>query len=182
MGGQRVPSTLSQILTRSQPSTYVCRSCRNQLKTARRPNADQIRRASNTPVIDYVRRKIWGTDNPPGPADPYGPGWADHRRMALERQREERSVAELSPQERAAEDELQRDERELRAAQPNYFPNRGDETRENTLEENELVEDDLAAEDPDEYKAAQSWDGLEHVGHRGNWKDIAPKPEDEYQS
>jgi len=31
------------------------------------------------------------------------------------------------------------------------------------------------------YVEAQTWDGLEHVGHRGHWKDIPAKPQDQFE-
>lgn len=30
------------------------------------------------------------------------------------------------------------------------------------------------------YNEAQTWDGLEHVGHKGHWKDLPARPEDEF--
>ncbi|KIW16856.1 hypothetical protein PV08_04046 [Exophiala spinifera] len=31
------------------------------------------------------------------------------------------------------------------------------------------------------YVEAETWDGLEHVGHQGHWKDIPAKPEDDFE-
>jgi len=33
-----------------------------------------------------------------------------------------------------------------------------------------------------EYVPAETWDGLEHVGHKGHWRDLAPEPVDEITS
>ena len=43
----------------------------------------------------------------------------------------------------------------------------------------------MNASEPDpeaaiEYKPAQTWDGLEHVGHKGDWRDIPPTELDAY--
>jgi hypothetical protein len=35
---------------------------------------------------------------------------------------------------------------------------------------------------PEEYYVpAETWDGLEHMGHKGHWADIPPRPEDSYR-
>ena len=46
------------------------------------------------------------------------------------------------------------------------------------------AEDDDADRDfvPKEYTPSETWDGLEHIGHKGHWRDIEPKPEDYFQA
>ncbi|CAG8903950.1 unnamed protein product [Penicillium egyptiacum] len=53
-------------------ANFVCSSCRIQA-TPRISPLGQVRRyASDSPgILERARRKIWGTDKPPGPADPY---------------------------------------------------------------------------------------------------------------
>ncbi|KAJ4516483.1 hypothetical protein HRR83_001817 [Exophiala dermatitidis] len=43
-----------------------------------------------------------------------------------------------------------------------------------------LAESRTTDEDP-EYKEAYTWDGLEHIGHQGHWRDLPPRPEDEFE-
>ncbi|KAG9777191.1 hypothetical protein KCU88_g4600, partial [Aureobasidium melanogenum] len=43
-----------------------------------------------------------------------------------------------------------------------------------------LAESRVTDEDP-EYKEAYTWDGLEHIGHQGHWRDLPPRPEDEFE-
>ncbi|KAI9870193.1 MAG: hypothetical protein M1823_008820, partial [Watsoniomyces obsoletus] len=63
-GSQRVPAALSQVALKTRSSLFVCRSCRRELQNPPRPNAHQIRHAM-TPFTKSLRKKIWGTDNPP---------------------------------------------------------------------------------------------------------------------
>lgn len=60
---------------RGPRSLYVCSTCRQTAS----PRAGvfmqtQSRQASSNtdPLTEKVRRKLWGTDNPPGLKDPYG--------------------------------------------------------------------------------------------------------------
>ena len=77
------------ILSSSFPtaSSYICRQCRRKVSAAT-PRTSLLssspflshRQASNAPFLDKVRKKVWGTNLPPGPADPYGsPGVIDER-------------------------------------------------------------------------------------------------------
>lgn len=36
-------------------------------------------------------------------------------------------------------------------------------------------------EPQEEYKPAETWDGLRHIGHRGHWRDMPPRSQDAYQ-
>ncbi|OQE33057.1 hypothetical protein PENFLA_c001G08558 [Penicillium flavigenum] len=54
-------------------ANFICSSCRIQA-TPRVSPVGQVRRYasdSSTGVLERARRKLWGTDKPPGPADPY---------------------------------------------------------------------------------------------------------------
>ncbi|KAL4944215.1 hypothetical protein BDV06DRAFT_210424 [Aspergillus oleicola] len=53
---------------------YVCSTCRQEARPRPFVACQFLRNASDssTPITERVRRKIWGTDNPPGLKDPYG--------------------------------------------------------------------------------------------------------------
>ncbi len=62
-------------------SAFVCRSCRTRLSSTgqRAAISTSTRGARNgdnssekVPFTEKVRRRIWGTESPPGQADPYG--------------------------------------------------------------------------------------------------------------
>lgn len=54
-------------------SLYVCSNCRQDYLPRASLSPQSRRNASgDTPFTEKVRRKIWGTDNPPGLKDPYG--------------------------------------------------------------------------------------------------------------
>ncbi|KAL2807870.1 glucosidase II beta subunit-like protein-domain-containing protein [Aspergillus granulosus] len=52
---------------------YVCSVCRHEARPRPFVARQFLRNASDsTPITERVRRKLWGTDNPPGLKDPYG--------------------------------------------------------------------------------------------------------------
>ncbi|KAL4956954.1 ribosomal subunit 39S-domain-containing protein [Aspergillus filifer] len=53
---------------------YVCSTCRQSARPRPLVARQFLRHASDnsTPITERVRRKLWGTDNPPGLEDPYG--------------------------------------------------------------------------------------------------------------
>ncbi|KAI9375436.1 ribosomal subunit 39S-domain-containing protein [Aspergillus egyptiacus] len=52
---------------------YVCSVCRQEARPRPLGTRQFLRNASDsTPITERVRRKLWGTDNPPGLKDPYG--------------------------------------------------------------------------------------------------------------
>ncbi|KAL1986805.1 hypothetical protein VTN96DRAFT_5458 [Rasamsonia emersonii] len=55
-------------------SLYVCSNCRQDFLPRASPSPQTTRRnaSGNVPFTEKVRRKLWGTDNPPGLKDPYG--------------------------------------------------------------------------------------------------------------
>ncbi|KAI9887950.1 MAG: hypothetical protein M1823_000207 [Watsoniomyces obsoletus] len=78
-------ATTAGRLFNARPS--VCLLCRNQAThiTSRAPFTTTARRAS---ALDSLRRKIWGTDNPPGQADPYTRLSPEEKERELRRQAE----------------------------------------------------------------------------------------------
>jgi hypothetical protein len=99
--GKRLPSAASQLLAPNR-SAYVCQSCRRRLHNTpvSKSSQTQVRRSTGSAFLDSVRKKIWGTDNPPGLANPYGPGWREKKKMREEAERREN----LSPAQQAGED------------------------------------------------------------------------------
>ncbi|KAJ9302248.1 hypothetical protein DTO271G3_1114 [Paecilomyces variotii] len=84
-------------------SLYVCSTCRQEF----RPQvfsasvAHRFRRhasSNDTPFTEKVRRKIWGTDNPPGLKDPYGGEGVIERAMRKRRQGAEEEVVAAEQQ------------------------------------------------------------------------------------
>ena len=53
---------------------YVCSTCRQSARPRPLVARQFLRHASDnsTPITERVRRKLWGTDKPPGLEDPYG--------------------------------------------------------------------------------------------------------------
>ena len=193
-GSRRLPAAISRVAAYSKPAPYVCRRCRQHLHKAPKLNPQQTRHAS-TEWTEKLRRKIWGTDNPPGLADPYGPSWADRRRMQQQQAEEEERRSRMTPEERIAEDALEaqsrdaldpqsRDALEPQSTDALEPQSRDALDRPNIIDRDfdEPFEDDPIAHQDihQEYKPAQTWDGLEHIGHKGHWKDVAPTLEDEY--
>jgi len=146
-------TVLSQI-----PTPYICRSCRHFVFRQRLAGAQSVRHVSSKtlPFTERLRRKIWGTDNPPGLKDPYGgPSF-------LERWQEERrsrnDVALPLPESETKHDTVPslQSHAELRSG-----------TDEGLVQKMEYI-------------PAKTWDRLEHVGHKGDWWDIPPTVADEF--
>ena len=82
----RTVQSLDSAFSQRVSSTYICPSCRRS-HFPRGFARDQRRHASNKnlPFTEKLRRKIWGTDNPPGLKDPYGgPSFLERRRAERE--------------------------------------------------------------------------------------------------
>lgn len=64
---------------------YVCSSCRQEARPRPVLARQFLRNASSssgtTPLTEKVRRKLWGTENPPGLKDPYGGPGALERKL-----------------------------------------------------------------------------------------------------
>jgi hypothetical protein len=152
---------LSDIATGKLVSApYICRSCRHLALRQRVTSWQSLRHASSEEIAitEKVRRKIWGTDNPPGLADPYG------GESFLEKRRKERALQKEAQELKESEEEH---------ATPAMLERSGGTTQ---------AMDSNAGSDylPKEYVRSETWDGLEHLGHKGHWRDIPPKPEDEF--
>jgi len=134
------------LLFASSRPAYICRRCwRQTLDTAFKPNpslqASLITRrcASSSSLPDRLRKRIWGTDKPPGAEDPYGPPGA----------------FELKRKERETED---RDEGTVQA-----------ETRPpQTLRQRIEEESQEGLEDPPDASEATTWEGMPVLG-RPDW-------------
>ena len=91
---------LAQLSSR-QTSAYVCLQCQRQAshtvakaKWAPKSRSLPCRYASSSSFSDKLRKRIWGTDNPPGPEDPYGSsGVLEQRRREKAARDEEQGLA-----------------------------------------------------------------------------------------
>lgn len=95
----------------SPQSCYVCLQCRLRASTASRATNPSItlpfasRRHAGS-VTDRLRKKIWGTETPPGQEDPYGKeGVFDRRRREKEQEREKDRELEQVPQKEVGKSE-----------------------------------------------------------------------------
>ncbi|KAH8432595.1 mitochondrial 54S ribosomal mL50 protein [Aspergillus melleus] len=80
---------------------YVCSVCRHEALPRPLVARQFLRNASsyNTPLTERVRRKLWGTDNPPGLKDPYGgEGVLERKFKKSQPEGQNDSVAETNPQ------------------------------------------------------------------------------------
>ena len=141
---------------------YVCSTCRQEARPRAALLARQFpRHASSSnngaasPLTERVRRKLWGTDNPPGLKDPYG------GRGVLEQKSGRDGAVEQQQQQQEGGEEQVRSQLEVQEGQQ------------------EGAEQDSAAVGA-EYVPATSWEGLERVGHLGRWADLPPSVEDSY--
>ena len=77
----------SKLFHQATQVPYVCSSCRHQAQSLQ---LQTIRNASSgLPFTERLRRKIWGTDSPPGLKDPYGgPSYFERRRQDSQTERE----------------------------------------------------------------------------------------------
>ena len=71
-------ASYSNRLSCTSSSQFICLQCRQGASFTFRPNpkppstsSTALRHASSVPFSEKLRRRIWGTDNPPGQKDPY---------------------------------------------------------------------------------------------------------------
>lgn len=83
-------------LSSQSSNPYLCAACKYQ-RTAFSTSTLRAAR-DKVPLTEKVRRKIWGTDQPPGQADPYG----DASVLDRTKEREKRLDAEEAEEEAAA--------------------------------------------------------------------------------
>jgi hypothetical protein len=147
-------------------SSYICSSCRHAAFRRRLADFTALRHASssNIPFTEKIRRKIWGTDNPPGLADPYG-GPSFFERRWRQKQLQQKGVNESS--------------QVVSRTPPGPSATDLETKAQKKHSQEEAVRKEGAAA---EYVPAETWDGLEHVGHKGHWRDLAPEPVDEITS
>ncbi|KAL4893378.1 ribosomal subunit 39S-domain-containing protein [Aspergillus ambiguus] len=74
---------------------YVCSVCRQEARPRPLLARQFLRNASSntTPITERVRRKIWGTENPPGLKDPYGESLLE-KRFRKDQPEQQQAVAE----------------------------------------------------------------------------------------
>jgi hypothetical protein len=111
------------------------------------------------PFVEKLRRSIWAKDSTPSTEDPYDGG------NFLERRSKERAQAN----EARVLKELEEENAVQRVAPSGV--------------KSQAVDGDARNDYmPREYVPSETWDGLEHVGHKGHWRDIPPTPEDDFQA
>lgn len=141
-------------------SLYVCSSCRQEARPRPLVVARQfVRNASNdsAPLTERVRRRIWGTENPPGMKDPYGGKGILEQKFG--RGENQNSVIP---------------EEEVEA--PEQRQGQGLQTIETRDGEQEVVPENVDTD----YVPVTSWEGLQRVGHLGRWSDYPPSEGDVY--
>ncbi|ODM17172.1 hypothetical protein SI65_07571 [Aspergillus cristatus] len=82
---------------------YVCSSCRQEARPRPVLARQFLRNASSgsTPLTEKVRRKLWGTENPPGLKDPYGGPGALEKKLRGNQNVQEEGAAEVESAEPA---------------------------------------------------------------------------------
>ncbi|KAL4788246.1 ribosomal subunit 39S-domain-containing protein [Aspergillus varians] len=133
---------------------YVCSVCRQEARPRPFVARQFLRNASDstTPITERVRRKIWGTDNPPGLKDPYGgEGIFEKKFKKNQAVRQEDQAVEVTPA-----------ETQSAAA--------------------EAAVEDAVPENDAAYEAATTWEGLQRIGHLGRWSDLPASEADAYNS
>ena len=146
-------TTLRQLSSRAlsaerSRTPFVCSRCRNSVLFAADSSSPSLiqsiqRRAESTgdklPFGEKLRRKIWGTDKPPGQRNPY---------------------EQLTPEERAKQlEEREIEEREASASREKQLFDRASDQ--------EYA--DAPAPITDGYVPAATWDGLDQVGGAHGW-------------
>lgn len=101
-----------------------------------------------------MRRKIWGTENPPGLKDPYGGKGVLEKRFGKESSVMEEGEAEAQAQ-------------ELGQGQ-------------GSVESQEQGQEGAPPAVDAKYVPATSWEGLQRVGHLGRWSDYPHSEGDVY--
>ncbi|ETN47004.1 uncharacterized protein HMPREF1541_01194 [Cyphellophora europaea CBS 101466] len=165
---QRLSATVG-VITRTASSPYICASCRTRAAASSHASAQsrqQLRHSSDIPFTEKIRRKIWGTDNPPGLKDPYGGPSFLERRLAQRKQAQQSAGQELS-QETSQEVQSQLD-----AAHEDQ-PTVRSSPRNNSAPDSWVVDrSDAEPLKPSRgtYEPAISWEGLDWVGDKGEYQ------------
>lgn len=83
-------------LIRRAPPSYLCSACKRQANPF---STSVIREApATTPFTEKIRRRIWGTDQPPGQEDPYGVASINEQTRSQEEDASAKTEAEEYPQ------------------------------------------------------------------------------------
>ena len=173
----RSSSPCTQI--RSQ-STFICKQCRKQ---ALSPGSTLLhatyvpRRYASSggdkdesekekiPYTEKLRRKIWGTDLPPGQKDPYAKLSPEQRQQEIEERELQRAERELEED----NERLAREGKTIAAVEPEI-----------RTESEEVDVDDLVLDPEEGYVPALSADGLERLGGATGWWEGAWDSENQY--
>lgn len=99
---------------------YVCSVCRHEARPRPLLARQFLRNASSntTPITERVRRKIWGTDNPPGLKDPYGESLLEKRFRKEQPEKAEEEVVETAAATTEAENAVVEDGAVAEAYEP----------------------------------------------------------------
>ncbi|KUL87239.1 hypothetical protein ZTR_03332 [Talaromyces verruculosus] len=145
-------------LRNSKNALYVCSNCRydaSLLPSSTQHNHQSRRYASgNTPFTEKLRRRIWGTDNPPGLEDPYGGEGVIASEWA---KRKAQYMGKHEQKEEGGEEQIP-----------------AEEERDHEYEDGE----DLI---PEEFNPATTAHDLPRMGHLSQWSDFPPTEGDIYQ-
>ncbi|KAL5337073.1 ribosomal subunit 39S-domain-containing protein [Aspergillus crustosus] len=134
-------------------SLYVCSVCRQETRSRPLIARQFLRNASDSSSItERVRRKIWGTDNPPGLKDPYGGEGVFEKKF-----KKGREARQVEPEE---------EQGDLEKSQ-----GAGSEAVAETAEDLDST-----------YEPATTWEGLQRIGHLGRWNDTPPTEADVFTS
>ncbi|KAI9881269.1 MAG: hypothetical protein M1830_005555 [Pleopsidium flavum] len=117
---------LERSYSRTLRASFVCLACRTGLSSASQraalstsaaPRAQQDGRDSSgkIPFTEKIRRRIWGTDSPPGEADPYG-------NLSTFDQTKKREKTSLEPEEDSEEDPEEEDAAGVGPDRNGYVP------------------------------------------------------------
>jgi hypothetical protein len=144
-------------LRNSKNALYVCSNCRYDASLLPSQHNHQSRRyasgSGNTPFTEKIRRRIWGTDNPPGLEDPYGGEGVIASEWA------KRKSQYMGEEKRG----LQQKEGEQQVPEEEYEPEDADD----------LI--------PADFTPATTAHDLPRMGHLSQWNDFSPTEGDIYQ-
>jgi hypothetical protein len=174
------------VLANSSTTTYVCASCRSALPSR---GFQQVRHNSKLPFTERLRRKIWGTDNPPGLKDPYGgPSFLERYREERKQTRQRNSGEVASePQQEIHSEQSDQQERAEPRSQLDLPSHEAPQHYEAVQSTPSVLDRADAQQHPDnvpraEYKEATTWTDLEWVGYqKGEYRNQARSKADVYE-
>ena len=126
--------------------------------------------SSDSSLSERLRRKLWGTNNPPGAEDPYVvPGNLERMQMPKQDKPNEHELPVLEHGNPAGDDSRLLPEVVEGIQDRQYQADRWEYPRQGDLAENAG------------YVPAESWDGLKRVGNTGRWQDQPPTETDDFR-